>query len=104
MKFCLFIFLQAVNEHWWPIEARSAAFDHSFYTVAINRVGCEKFQLDSGSEKVFGPCFGSSYIATPDGSRTKVKKNTNQKSIKKCRINWISFIEFITCSRWNFIR
>ncbi|XP_055316237.1 beta-ureidopropionase-like isoform X2 [Sitodiplosis mosellana] len=61
----------AVNEHWWPVEARSAAFDHSYYTVAINRVGTEKFTLESGAKKVFGPCFGSTYITAPDGGRTK---------------------------------
>lgn len=57
---------------WWPIEARSAAFAHSFYTVAINRVGTETYQLRSGGTKTLGPCFGSTYIAAPDGSRSKV--------------------------------
>lgn len=68
---------QAVNEHWWPIEARSAAFAHSYYTVAINRVGTEEFQVNNATDnntikKTFGPCFGSTFISAPDGSRTKV--------------------------------
>lgn len=65
--------LQTVNEDWWPIEARSAASSHSFYTVALNRIGIEKFNKSGESEeKVVGPFFGSTYITAPDGCRTKV--------------------------------
>lgn len=65
--------LQTVNEDWWHIEARSAAISHSYYTVALNRIGVEKFSIGNGTaEKVVGPFFGSSYITAPDGSRTKV--------------------------------
>lgn len=64
---------QAVNEHWWPIEARSVAFAHSYFTVAINRVGTEEFHIENQmATKKFGPCFGSTYISAPDGTRTKV--------------------------------
>lgn len=67
--------LQTVNEDWWPIEARSAASSHSYFTVALNRIGIEKFYSGNGGvEKVLGPFFGSTYIAAPDGSRTKVFK------------------------------
>lgn len=70
---------QAVNEHWWHIETRNASFAHSYYTVAINRVGIEQFQTNASPDKTtiknFGPCFGSSYISAPDGSRTKVSMN-----------------------------
>lgn len=38
--------------------------------MAINRVGVETYHF--GAKKVFGPYFGSSYVAAPDGSRTKV--------------------------------
>lgn len=61
-----------MNESWWSIEARSAAISHNCFTVAINRVGVEKFQLNDCKTKIFGPYFGSSYITAPDGSRTKV--------------------------------
>lgn len=65
--------LQTVNEDWWHIEARSAAISHSYYTVALNRIGVERFRSENrGGEKVVGPFFGSSYITAPDGSRTKV--------------------------------
>ncbi|XP_071566110.1 beta-ureidopropionase-like isoform X1 [Temnothorax nylanderi] len=66
-----------LSEHLWPIEARCAAIANSYYTCAINRVGSEFFPNDFTSGHGMPPgdryseyYYGSSYIATPDGSRT----------------------------------
>lgn len=62
----------------WSIEARNAAIANNYFTVAINRVGVEVFQNEftSGNgqpaHRDFGPFYGSTYIAAPDGSRTPV--------------------------------
>ncbi|XP_046386174.1 beta-ureidopropionase [Ischnura elegans] len=66
-----------LSEPLWGIEARNAAIANSYFTVAINRVGTEVFpnEFTSGdgkpAHKDFGHFYGSSYIAAPDGSRTK---------------------------------
>lgn len=91
--------LQTVNEDWWHIEARSAAFSHSYYTVALNRIGVEKFYSgDKGVEKVVGPFFGSTYITAPDGSRTKVictfYEIKKQPKIRNDSCNLFEFIVF----------
>lgn len=81
-NFCLYFFcFKNAGEHWWPIEARSAAFSNSYFAVALNRVGAEKFHTKSHwtgrpNEKIVGPFYGSSYLSGPDGSRTKVKQIT----------------------------
>ena len=60
----------------WPIEARSAAISNSVFTAAINRIGTEIYpnQFTSGDGKPahnnFGHFYGSSYVSSPDGSRT----------------------------------
>ncbi len=85
-----------LSEPLWPIEARNAAIANHYFTCAINRVGtvfivyqidwndCKQFLLlqkeifpnefSSGdgkpAHKDFGHFYGSSYIASPDGSRT----------------------------------
>lgn len=67
-----------LSEPLWSIEARNAAIANSYFTVAINRVGTEEFpnEYTSGdgrpAHKEFGPFYGSSYVAAPDGSRTPV--------------------------------
>ncbi|XP_055539167.1 beta-ureidopropionase [Wyeomyia smithii] len=66
----------ALSEPLWGIEARNAAIANSYFTVAINRVGTEVFPNEFTSanglpaHKDFGPFYGSSYIAAPDGTRT----------------------------------
>lgn len=66
----------ALSEPLWGIEARNAAIANSYFTVAINRVGSEEFpnEYTSGdgqkAHKVFGPFYGSSYVAAPNGART----------------------------------
>jgi len=67
----------ALSEPLWPIETRCAAIANGFFTVAINRVGTEYFpnEFTSGdgkkAHKDLGLFYGSSYVAAPDGSRTK---------------------------------
>ena len=66
----------ALSEPLWPIEARNAAIANSYFVGAINRVGTETFPAaftsgDGGpAHHDFGPFYGSSYVAAPDGSRT----------------------------------
>lgn len=68
--------VSGLSEPLWPIEARNAAIANSCFTVAINRVGTEIFPnaFTSGDGKPahndFGPFYGSSYVAAPDGTRT----------------------------------
>ncbi|KAH8370675.1 hypothetical protein KR093_004627 [Drosophila rubida] len=65
-----------LSEPLWSIEARNAAIANSYFTVPINRVGTEEFpnEYTSGdgqpAHKQFGPFYGSTYVAAPDGSRT----------------------------------
>lgn len=65
-----------LSEPLWCIEARNAAIANSYFTVPINRVGTEEFpnEYTSGdgrpAHKEFGPFYGSTYVAAPDGSRT----------------------------------
>ncbi|KAH8264186.1 hypothetical protein KR038_004304 [Drosophila bunnanda] len=65
-----------LSEPLWSIEARNAAIANSYFTVPINRVGTEEFpnEYTSGdgnkAHTQFGPFYGSSYVAAPDGSRT----------------------------------
>ena len=57
-------------------QARNAAIANSCFVAGINRVGTETFPnaFTSGDGKPahhdFGPFYGSSYVAAPDGSRT----------------------------------
>ena len=72
------IIIDARSEPLWGIEARNAAIANGYFTCAINRVGTEEFPnaFTSGNgkpaHKDFGHFYGSSYIASPDGSRTPV--------------------------------
>ncbi|KAH8397080.1 hypothetical protein KR215_008418 [Drosophila sulfurigaster] len=65
-----------LSEPLWSIEARNAAIANSYFTVPINRVGTEEFpnEYTSGdgqpAHKQFGPFYGSTYVAAPDGTRT----------------------------------
>lgn len=66
-----------LSEPLWGIEARCAAIANHYFTCAINRVGTETFPngFTSGNglpaHTDFGHFYGSSYIAAPDGSRTR---------------------------------
>jgi len=72
----------ALSEPLWGIEARNAAIANSYFTFAINRVGTETFanEFTSGdgkpAHKDFGHFYGSSYCASPDGSRTPALSRT----------------------------
>jgi len=74
--------VSGLSESFWPIEARNASIVNHCFTVAINRVGVETYQneftLADGTppRKEFGPFYGSSYVAAPDGSRTPVFRIT----------------------------
>ncbi|XP_054852458.1 beta-ureidopropionase [Eublepharis macularius] len=65
-----------LSESMWPIEARNAAIANHCFTCAINRVGTElypnPFTSGDGGEAHhdLGHFYGSSYVASPDGSRT----------------------------------
>uniref|UniRef100_A0A8C5S203 Beta-ureidopropionase n=1 Tax=Laticauda laticaudata TaxID=8630 RepID=A0A8C5S203_LATLA len=65
-----------LSESMWPIEARNAAIANHCFTCAINRVGTELFPhpFTSGDGKPahhdLGYFYGSSYVASPNGSRT----------------------------------
>lgn len=65
-----------LSEPLWGIEARNAAIANSYFAVGINRVGTESFPNEFTSadgkpaHKDFGPFYGSSYVAAPDGTRT----------------------------------
>ena len=67
----------ALSEPMWGIEGRNAAIANSVYTGNINRVGTEHFENEFTSangkpaHKDFGHFYGSSYVASPDGSRTE---------------------------------
>ena len=67
----------ALSEPMWGIEGRCAAIANTVYTGNINRVGTETFpnEFTSGNgqpaHKDFGHFYGSSYVASPDGSRTE---------------------------------
>merc|ERR1712150_6615 len=66
----------ALSEPMWGIEGRNAAIANAVYTCNINRVGTEHFDNEFTSangkpaHKDFGHFYGSSYVASPDGSRT----------------------------------
>jgi len=59
--------IAGLSEPLWHVEARNAAIANSYYTVAVNRVGCESFpnEFTSGNAKpahkdfgwFYGPCF-----------------------------------------------
>eukprot|EP00658_Telonema_sp_P-2_P028973 TRINITY_DN220_c0_g1_i2.p1 TRINITY_DN220_c0_g1~~TRINITY_DN220_c0_g1_i2.p1 ORF type:complete len:227 (+),score=54.60 TRINITY_DN220_c0_g1_i2:155-835(+) len=66
----------ALSEPMWPIEARCAAIANSYFVAGNNRVGTESFpnEFTSGDKKPakrdFGHFYGSSYVASPDASRS----------------------------------
>lgn len=68
--------VNSLSETMWPIEARNAAIANSYFSIAINRVGTESFpnKFTSGdgkdSHSDFGQFYGSTYVTSPDGSRT----------------------------------
>ena len=75
--------VDGLSEPMWPIEARNAAIANHYFSVGINRVGTEIYpnEFTSGDgkpgHKNFGHFYGSSYIASPDASRTPGLSRTN---------------------------
>jgi len=95
----------ALSEPLWGIEARNAAIANSYFAVAINRVGTETFpnEFSSGdgkpAHKDFGPFYGSSYVAAPDGSRTPgLSRNSDGLLICQMDLNLCRQIK----DKWGF--
>lgn len=83
-----------LSEHLWGIEARNAAVANSYFTVAINRVGTEMYdhEFTSANGKPahndFGPFYGSSYVAAPNGHRTHgLSRNSDGLLITEVDLN-----------------
>lgn len=86
----------ALSEPLWPQEARTAAIANSVFTVAINRVGTETFpnEFTSGdgkaAHKSFGHFYGSSYVAAPDGRRTRgLSRCSDGVLVTRCDLNLV---------------
>eukprot|EP00760_Papus_ankaliazontas_P032285 PhM_4_TR5729/c0_g1_i1/m.90510/K01431/UPB1, pydC; beta-ureidopropionase len=68
--------VSGLSEAIWPIEGRCAAVAWGYFVGSNNRVGTEMFpnEFTSGdgkpAHKDFGQFYGSSYVASPDGTRT----------------------------------
>ncbi|KAL5287352.1 UPB1 family protein [Megaselia abdita] len=81
------------SEPLWGIEARNAAVANSYFTVAVNRVGTEVYDhefksTDGTIHHNFGPLFGSSYVAAPNGHRTPgLSRNTDGLLITEVDLN-----------------
>ena len=66
-----------LSEALWPVEGRNAAIANGVYVACVNRVGTETFPraFTSGDGRAahseFGHFYGSSYVAAPDGSRSR---------------------------------
>ncbi|XP_054739195.1 beta-ureidopropionase [Anastrepha obliqua] len=95
----------ALSEPLWGIEARNAAIANSYFTVAINRVGSEEFpnEYTSGdgqkAHKIFGPFYGSSYVAAPNGARTPgLSRNRDGLLITELDLNLCRQVKDF----WNF--
>jgi len=95
----------ALSEPLWAIEARNAAIANSFFSVAINRVGTETFPNEFTSadgkpaHKDFGAFYGSSYVASPDGTRTPgLSRNRDGLLVTEVDLNLCRQ----TKDRWGF--
>jgi len=93
-----------LSEPMWAIEARNAAINNTYFVGAINRVGTETFENEftSGDEKPahhdFGHFYGSSYVASPDASRTPaLARNKDGLMIVECDLNIIQQVR----DRWG---
>ena len=68
--------INGLSEPLWGVEARNAAIANHYFSVGINRVGTQVYpnEFTSGDKKAskrqFGHFYGSTYVASPDGSRT----------------------------------
>eukprot|EP00795_Rhopilema_esculentum_P015469 gene15469-6718_t len=86
----------SLSEPLWPIEARCAAIANGYFSVAINRVGTEHFpnEFTSADGKS-----GSSYVAAPDGSRTKgLPRNEDGLLITEVDLNMCRQVK----DKWGF--
>jgi D-hydantoinase len=97
--------VSGLSEHLWMVEARNAAIANSYFAVGINRVGTESFPnaftSADGKEahKDFGQFYGSSYIASPDGSMTpQLSRTEDGLLITQVDLNLIRQIQ----DKWTF--
>jgi dihydropyrimidinase len=97
--------VSGLSEHLWMVEARNAAIANSYFTVAINRVGTEHFPNPftsadgKGAHKDFGQFYGSSYVASPDGSMTpQLSRTEDGLLITQLDLNLIRQIQ----DKWMF--
>ncbi|XP_038061399.1 beta-ureidopropionase-like [Patiria miniata] len=95
----------ALSEPMWPLEARTAAIANTYFTAAINRVGTETFENEFTSgdgkkaHKDFGAFYGSSYVAAPDGSRTRgLSRTRDGLLVAEVDLNLVRQIR----DRWSF--
>ena len=84
----------ALSEPMWGIEQRNAAIANNYFVGAINRIGTESFPnaFTSGNgkeaHKDFGHFYGSSYMASPDASRTPALSRTRDGLlVSECDLN-----------------
>ncbi|KAG5885323.1 hypothetical protein JTB14_020695 [Gonioctena quinquepunctata] len=94
-----------LSEPIWGIEARNAAIANTYFTCAINRVGSEIFENEFTSgdgmpaHKEFGHFYGSSYVASPDGSRSSgLSRTKTGLLIAELDLNLCRQVE----DRWGF--
>jgi beta-ureidopropionase len=95
----------ALSEPMWSIEARNAAIANTYYSVGINRIGTEQFpnEFTSGdgkpAHKDFGAFYGSSYVASPDGSRTPgLSRTSDGLIVAECDLNLCQQVK----DKWMF--
>jgi len=96
----------ALSEPMWRIEGRNAAIANSVYTANINRIGTETFPNEftsangGPSHKDFGHFYGSSYMASPDGSRTpSLSRNKDGVLITEVDLNLCRQVRDSWCFR-----
>jgi len=94
-----------LSEQLWMVEARNAAIANSYFSVCINRVGTEifpnKFTSADGKEahNDFGHFYGSSYVASPDGSITpQLSRTKDGLLITEVDLNLIRQVR----DKWTF--
>jgi len=96
----------ALSEPMWGIEGRNAAIANSVFTANINRIGTEHFPNEftsaSGGKAHtdFGHFYGSSYIASPDASRTPgLSRNKDGILVAEVNLNLCRQIRDSWCLR-----
>jgi beta-ureidopropionase len=94
-----------LSEPMWGIEGRNAAIANSYFVGSINRVGTESFPnaFTSGdgkpAHKDFGHFYGSSYLSSPDASRTpSLSRVRDGLSVSEVDLNLVKQVR----DKWSF--